>query len=87
MTNFEDLVKEIYLQMSVVKGENREPYYLFLSKENYKTLKTEMINLKADHLLQEGGRLDFFEKLEVVPLGGTTTDFIEVKGIKSTYAV
>jgi hypothetical protein len=86
MTDFEEMVKEIYLQMGVVKNDNREPYYLFLSKENYNTLKNEMINLKAEHLLQEGGRLDFFESLEVVPLSGTNNDYLEVKGIRA-YAI
>ena len=87
MTKFDVIVKEIYFQIAAIKKQDQEPYYLFLSKEIYQLIKMEMVALKANHLLQEGGRLDFFENMEVVPLSGTPVDFIEIRGIKINHVV
>lgn len=76
--NFDDIIREIYFQLQDVRENNLLPYYLFLSKCTFIVMRDELI--KNKELFPEG-RLEFFENMEVVPLGEIADPFVEVKGI------
>ena len=85
MNSFEDIIREIYFQIKGVKDNGAEPYYLFMSEEIYLVLRIEIC--RENGLFPMDSRFDFFEGLEVVHMRGTDIDYIEVKGIKSKYAI
>lgn len=79
MISFEEIVKDIYLKMISIKGEGRLPYYLFMSKETYSSMKNEICK---NTTLFPNGRFEYFEGMEVVPLNDVPLNHIEVKGLK-----
>ena len=90
MNNFEDIVTEIYIQIAKFTNTDKDPYYLFISKENYNIMKSELVDIKTDAF--PNGRLDFFKvsdsiSMEVVPLNGVPKNYIEIRGIIKKYAV
>ena len=78
MTSFDDVLKEIYFQMGNVKDSKRLPYYLFVSKSNYATMKNE---LTKDAKRYPDGKVEYFENMEVVVISDVPASHIEVKGI------
>ena len=76
--DYNNIVSNIYSQMIEVDKQGLEPYYLFLSRDVFKILEIEL--LKTD--LHRNGKVEFFEKMEIISHLSVPEDHIEVRGLK-----
>lgn len=78
MISYDEIISQIYHQMIQVDNQGLKPYYLFLSRAIFNILEAEL--LKTD--LFKDGKIEYFEKMEIVSFASAPEDYIEVKGLK-----
>jgi hypothetical protein len=84
MIQFNEVMTQLYNQIAEVKTGNLLPYYLFVSKDIYEILRSELPSTPENQgVPKEYVALQYVEGMEVVVFTQPEENFIQVKGIKT----